>query len=161
MAKRGLPHAHILLWLKDKVYASQINSIISAEFPDPEHDPQLFANVKSYMIDGPCGSLNPQCKCMPQDLFYITHRQVTMVILYTEEEEVLNNLGFRLNFRLEVDQSQLITNGLSNTILCFQKRLMLILTSNFAPASNQSRMCASTSIKVQIWHHTTFSHKVI
>ena len=62
--KRGLPHAYVLLWLKDKVHASQIDSIISAEFPNPGHDSQLFVIVKSHMIHGPCGPFNPQCKCM-------------------------------------------------------------------------------------------------
>ena len=69
-----------------------------------------------------------------QDLFYSTLTQVMMIILYTEEE-VPNRVAFRLNFRLEINQSELITNGLFYTILCFQERLMLILTSNFAPTS--------------------------
>ena len=34
--KWGLPHAHILVWLKEKIKPTQINSIISAELPDPQ-----------------------------------------------------------------------------------------------------------------------------
>ena len=33
--KRGLPHAHILIWLVDKVRPEEIDKIISAEIPDP------------------------------------------------------------------------------------------------------------------------------
>jgi hypothetical protein len=62
--KRGLPHAHILIWLKDKIKSDQIDSVISAELPDPQRDPRLFEIVIKTMIHGPCGAINPQCPCM-------------------------------------------------------------------------------------------------
>ena len=34
--KRGLPHTHILVWLQNKIRPDQIDSIISAELPDPQ-----------------------------------------------------------------------------------------------------------------------------
>ncbi|UYV63108.1 hypothetical protein LAZ67_2003162 [Cordylochernes scorpioides] len=34
--KRGLPHAHILLWLKEKIRPNQIDSIICTEIPNEE-----------------------------------------------------------------------------------------------------------------------------
>ncbi len=37
--KRGLPHAHILLWLEEKNRPDAIDSVISAEFPDHSADP--------------------------------------------------------------------------------------------------------------------------
>jgi len=40
--KRGLPHAHILVLLIDKIRPEQIDSIISAEIPDPSTDQLLF-----------------------------------------------------------------------------------------------------------------------
>ena len=33
---RGLPRAHILIWLKDKLRPDQIDSDIRAELPNPE-----------------------------------------------------------------------------------------------------------------------------
>lgn len=39
--KRGLPHAHILLWLANKVQPDSVDVIISAEIPDKEQDPVL------------------------------------------------------------------------------------------------------------------------
>ena len=64
--KRGLPHAHILLWLKVKVSPSQIDALISAEIPNPEEDRQLYDIVTAHMVHGPCGSLNMNCPCMTE-----------------------------------------------------------------------------------------------
>jgi hypothetical protein len=62
--KRGLPHAHILIWLKEKVKPNQLDKIISAELPNYEEDPLLHDIVKKNMIHGPCGYLNKQSPCM-------------------------------------------------------------------------------------------------
>jgi hypothetical protein len=62
--KRGLPHAHILIWLKDKIKSDQIDSVISAELPDPQQDPRLFEIIIKTMIHGPCGNINPASPCM-------------------------------------------------------------------------------------------------
>ena len=62
--KRGLPHAHILIWLKNKITPDQIDSVISAELPDPEKDPCLFKVIVKNMIHGPCGNINPRSSCM-------------------------------------------------------------------------------------------------
>lgn len=62
--KRGLPHAHILIWLFDKLKSDQIDSIISAELPDSSIDPLLFQIICKHMIHGPCGVLNKNSPCM-------------------------------------------------------------------------------------------------
>lgn len=62
--KRGLPHAHILIWLTNKIQANQIDSVISAELPNPNTDKHLFEIVQTQMVHGPCGSLNFKSPCM-------------------------------------------------------------------------------------------------
>ncbi|XP_057417171.1 uncharacterized protein LOC130711518 [Lotus japonicus] len=65
--KRGLPHAHILLWLsmENKLRTpNMIDSVICAELPDPERFPQLFECVSNYMVHGPCGFSNKDSPCM-------------------------------------------------------------------------------------------------
>ncbi|XP_077221657.1 uncharacterized protein LOC143855411 isoform X2 [Tasmannia lanceolata] len=65
--KRGLPHAHILLWLhqSDKYpTSSEIDKIISAEIPDETSDYTAYAAVAEFMMHGPCGAANNKEPCM-------------------------------------------------------------------------------------------------
>ena len=65
--KRGLPHCHLLIHLanKDKLHTtSDIDSLLCAELPEPVTQPLLYETVKSTMMHGPCGNINPDCPCM-------------------------------------------------------------------------------------------------
>ncbi|KAL4287942.1 hypothetical protein AHAS_Ahas19G0236600 [Arachis hypogaea] len=65
--KRGLPHAHILIWLQNasRMQATEtIDEVISVESPDPTRFPKLYSVVTKYMIHGPCGKLRPSSPCM-------------------------------------------------------------------------------------------------
>jgi hypothetical protein len=56
--KRGLPHAHILIFLHpSSKYPTpeDINQIISAEIPNPHSQKELYHLVKKHMMHGPCG----------------------------------------------------------------------------------------------------------
>lgn len=66
--KRGLPHAHILIWLETKLKPNQVDDIISAELPDHKEDPILFNIIRQHMIHGPCGILNPNSPCMKDNV---------------------------------------------------------------------------------------------
>lgn len=65
--KRGLPHAHILLWLDGDnrlMTGKDIDKVISAEIPHPDLYPKLHSAVATYMIHGPCGVANLKSPCM-------------------------------------------------------------------------------------------------
>src|SRR4051812_17629280 len=65
--KRGLPHAHILIFLHPQSKyptPSDIDNIICAEIPDPDVHPRLYALVKSNMMHGPCGVARTTSTCM-------------------------------------------------------------------------------------------------
>ena len=65
--KRGLPHAHMILFLEvanKPRTLEDIDRLVSAEIPDPQLQPEFHATVKRHMIHGPCGELDPQCVCM-------------------------------------------------------------------------------------------------
>ena len=64
--KRGLPHAHFLLIMKQKYKLScpeQYDLLISAELPNKKKFPELYKMVTKHMMHGPCGVLNPFCPC--------------------------------------------------------------------------------------------------
>ena len=55
--KRGAPHCHMLVWIKDfYMTAENIDNIISAEIPDKNRDPELHSLVIDKMIHGPCNN---------------------------------------------------------------------------------------------------------
>jgi hypothetical protein len=67
--KRGLPHAHFLL-IMDSTYKlvvpEQYDRLISAELPDKQKYPELYAMVVKHMMHGPCGVLKPNNVCMQE-----------------------------------------------------------------------------------------------
>ncbi|GKF13557.1 hypothetical protein Tco_0055019, partial [Tanacetum coccineum] len=63
--KRGLLHAHILLWLEHCKCRNpaEIDDIISTELPSPIHDPNGYKVVTEYMLHGPCGQDAKKASC--------------------------------------------------------------------------------------------------
>jgi hypothetical protein len=60
--KRGLPHMHLLIWLKDEdkpKTPEDVYSIVSASFHDRSTHHQLYELVGELMTHGPCGTNNP------------------------------------------------------------------------------------------------------
>ncbi|CAF2084762.1 unnamed protein product [Brassica napus] len=69
--KRGLPHAHILLWFGNSSRtpsSEEVDEIISAELPNKEEDPEAYNLVTKHMIHGPCGVINPKSPCMENNV---------------------------------------------------------------------------------------------
>jgi len=58
----------VLLDVRSKLKtAADVDSLISAEFPDPQVHPELYELVKQLMLHGPCGKANPDAQCMDKD----------------------------------------------------------------------------------------------
>ncbi|XP_057739848.1 uncharacterized protein LOC130956937 [Arachis stenosperma] len=65
--KRGLPHAHMLLWLNGESNLQSVEIVdefICAELPNPQKFPSIYNVVTKYMIHGPYGRLRPSSPCM-------------------------------------------------------------------------------------------------
>ncbi|XP_075091590.1 uncharacterized protein LOC107811852 [Nicotiana tabacum] len=63
--KRSLPHAHILLLLRNKYRnVADIDGIISTELPDKKVDPHSYNVVINFMMHGPCGGARKSSPCM-------------------------------------------------------------------------------------------------
>ncbi|KAJ2924672.1 hypothetical protein H1R20_g12432, partial [Candolleomyces eurysporus] len=65
--KRGLPHMHLLLFLKNGYKLTTpdaIDSCISAQWPDEATEQKLFDTVREKMVHGPCGPGFPNAPCM-------------------------------------------------------------------------------------------------
>lgn len=106
--KRGLPHGHVLIWLKKKIQPTEIDKIISAEIPNQIEDPVLFNIITKHMIHGPCGTINTKSPCMnngqcskryPREMMNDTQTGSDGYPLYRRRNP--NNGGFKtiLNFK--------------------------------------------------------------
>ena len=63
--KHGLPHAHIIVFLKPEAKVcspEHIDSLMSSKFP--EHNPELLELIKKFMVHGPCSEDNRNVPCM-------------------------------------------------------------------------------------------------
>ncbi|PWA56084.1 helitron helicase-like domain-containing protein [Artemisia annua] len=65
--KRGLPHWHLLLWLKEgsRIHRNEdIDRYVCAELPNPTTNPEAHRVVSEFMLHGPCGLANTSARCM-------------------------------------------------------------------------------------------------
>src|SRR6202789_4502128 len=65
--KRGLPHLHMIIFLHpdSKLRTpEEIDTLLSAEFPDEDEEPELFELVKQFMVHTPCNAPNSDAPCL-------------------------------------------------------------------------------------------------
>jgi len=63
--KHGLPHAHIIVFLKPEAKlrtSEDIDTLMSSEFPTDNDE--LLQLIKKFMVHTPCGNQNPDAPCM-------------------------------------------------------------------------------------------------
>jgi hypothetical protein len=68
--KRGLPHVHIIFWVSTDTTQPTpklIDSIITAEIPNPETNALGYVLIIEHMVHGPCGDFNVNAPCMKND----------------------------------------------------------------------------------------------
>jgi hypothetical protein len=122
--KRGLPHCHLLLIL-DSTHkirnTSDIDQIISAEFPDKYLFPLAFETVSKCMIHGPCGELNPNSPCMKNNKCTKGYPKVFIDSTQTSEDgypkyrrriDGQSVIVERNNSRIEVDNRFVVPHNL-------------------------------------------------
>ena len=64
--KRGLPHIHILLILKNgfkPITPELVDTFVCAEIPDRVRNPNLYKVIVNNNLHGPCGTINPSMSC--------------------------------------------------------------------------------------------------
>ncbi|CAN7044623.1 unnamed protein product [Brassica rapa subsp. trilocularis] len=120
--KRGLPHAHILLWLKGvkkEVTTAMIDEYISAALPDKELDQEGFELVERHMIHGPCGKMRPASPCMdkgectknyPKPLSDHTKIDKSGFVVYKRRDDA-SNLAVKGN--IELNNQYVVPHNLS------------------------------------------------
>ena len=60
----GKEHAHILIWLYDKITSNEIDDVTSTEILDENVNKGLYDIVVKNLIHGPCSALNEKSPCM-------------------------------------------------------------------------------------------------
>ncbi len=67
--KRGLPHAHILIFFIEDYkphMIEDVNRMISAELPNSETNKLAHKTVARCTMHGPCGATFPNAPCMEE-----------------------------------------------------------------------------------------------
>ena len=106
--KRGLPHAHLLIFLhqNDKYpSADDIDKVISTEISCPIENPKLYECVKDHMIHDSCGVVNKSLLCMKNgkcSRFYPKNLRVVQLFqkmdFHNIEEETMESVWSRIMF---------------------------------------------------------------
>ncbi|KAI5442706.1 hypothetical protein KIW84_011659 [Lathyrus oleraceus] len=122
--KRGLPHAHILIFLHPQSKypnPTDIDKIISCEIPNPELHPRLYKLVKQHMMHVPCGLARLSSPCMKNkkcSKFYPKKFNETTIVDYD---------GFP-QYRRRSNTHTIVKNGISldnKHVVSYNKRLLL------------------------------------
>ncbi|XP_028944574.2 uncharacterized protein [Malus domestica] len=141
--KRGLPHCHILVWVSKEYKChspSDVDSIISAEIPNPEFDKDGYDVVALYMIHGPCGLANEKSPCMKEK------KCLKRFPKHFSNETTFESDGFVKYKRREMENCFVVKNGvkLNNAFVVPYNRELLL---KYQAHINVESCCQSMLIK--------------
>ncbi|XP_050059695.1 uncharacterized protein LOC126550985 [Aphis gossypii] len=155
--KRGLPHAHILIWLLNKLHSNEVDDIISAEIPDPVTDPRLHDIVTTQMVHGPCGALNPLSPCMadgkctkryPRPLVAETVTGTMDIQFIVGVQKKITVELSKLKFKIKRLRSEM--NSLYHIARCYHEFSKHMQTLRVVIRPNQSNICAIVHLAVHL-----------
>nr|GEV98954.1 DNA helicase PIF1, ATP-dependent [Tanacetum cinerariifolium] len=142
--KRGLPHAHILLWLEDNSKcksAAQIDDIISAELPSPTDDLDGYKVVTEYMLHGPCENKGRYAPCTTEG-GKLTSSRLDSSSEYRMKTCAIQPPVMKLTFHLP-DQNPITLRDLENLPALLQREVTEYMLHG--PCENKGRYAPCTT----------------
>jgi hypothetical protein len=159
--KCGVPHAHIIIWLKKERPwdAAMVVTFISAQLPNPTSDPIRYEVVSNFMVHDPCGPHVTYSLCMADgrcSKFYPKHFYEHTTILENgfaqhahpnnglvvnkNEFDVDNrfivshNVDLLVKFQAHINVEQVNRNACTNTSSNMSPRVLIVLELKFKEA---------------------------